>query len=57
MQKYTIMARPEDIVAVKSDDNKTIKSYQHKGYGIIGRAKINDGFDVMGVRIVKGGER
>lgn len=54
--KYVVMEGRFETVIVRSDDNKKIKAYIRKGYGIVNRIRskrlLNDG-----VVTIVGGER
>ncbi len=54
MQKYKLFARLGDIVAVPAKDRQLEKEYLYKGYTLLGTAKTESGFSVMGVRIADG---
>lgn len=54
MARYKIFIRPDDVVATLAKDKEAEQEYLQKGYSLIGIAKVDDKFDVMGVRIVKG---
>lgn len=55
MSRYKIFARCDEIIASIARNKEEEQAFLHKGYTLIGIAKIDDKFDVMGVRM-KGGD-
>ena len=39
MNKYVVMTGRDDVVVLNADDNKSVKAYIAKGYGITNRIK------------------
>ena len=54
MNKYVVMTGRDDVVVLNADDNKSIKAYISKGYGITNRIKAKYPLKVSVVRIVGG---
>lgn len=54
MNKYVVMTGRDDVVVLNADDNKLVKEYIAKGYGITNRIKAKYPLKVSVVRIVGG---
>lgn len=54
MNKYVVMTGRDDVVVLNADDNKSVKEYIAKGYGITNRIKAKYPLKVSVVRIVGG---
>ena len=57
MNKYVVMTGRGNAVFVNADDNKLVKEYIAKGYGITNRIKAKYPLKVSVVRIVGGQKR
>lgn len=52
MKTYVVMADTENNTAIAENSNNfKIKQLKKKGYQIIGRVKVHNGFRVLGVNI------
>ena len=56
MNKYVIMTGRDDVVVLNADDNKSVKAYIAKGYGITNRIKSTHPLEMSVVKII-GGEK
>lgn len=53
MNKYTVMTNRNEAVILNADDNKTIKEYISKGYGIVNRIKAKRPLEMSIAKIIK----
>lgn len=53
MNKYTVMTNRNEAVILNADDNKTIKEYISKGYGIVTRIKSKRPLEMSVAKIIK----
>lgn len=52
MKVYVVMTdAAQNAVTVEADNNFKIKQYKKRGYEIIGRVKVHNGFKILGVRV------
>ena len=56
MNKYVIMTGRDDVVVLNADDNKSVKAYIAKGYGITNRIKSKHPLE-MSFAMIIGGEK
>ena len=54
MNKYVAMTGRDDVVVLNADDNKSIKAYISKGYGITNRIKAKHPLEVSVAKIISG---
>ena len=54
MNKYVVMTGRDDVVVLNADDNKSVKAYIAKGYGITNRTKAKHPLEMSVVKIVGG---
>lgn len=52
MNKYVVMTGRDDVVVLNADDNKSVKAYIAKGYGITNRIKAKHPLEMSVVKIV-----
>ena len=58
MYKYVLMfGRDDAAVLVDADDNKTVKEYINKGYGIMNRVRAKNPIKVKGIKVIKNDRR
>ena len=56
MNKYVVMTGRDDVVVLNADDNKSVKAYIAKGYGITNRIKSKRPLKMSVTKII-GGEK
>lgn len=56
MNKYVVMTGRDDVVVLNADDNKSVKAYIAKGYGITNRIKSKHPLKMSVTKII-GGEK
>lgn len=56
MNKYVVMTGRDDVVVLNADDNKSVKAYISKGYGITNRIKAKRPLEMSVAKII-GGEK
>ena len=56
MNKYVVMTGRDDVVVLNADDNKSVKAYITKGYGITNRIKAKHPLEMSVAKII-GGEK
>lgn len=56
MNKYVVMTGRDDVVVLNADDNKSVKAYIAKGYGITNRIKAKYPLEMSVTKII-GGEK
>lgn len=53
MRKYVVMTNRTEAVVINADDNKTIKEYINKAYGIVNRIKAKHPLEMSVAKIIK----
>ena len=53
MNKYVVMTGRDDVVVLNADDNKSVKAYIAKGYGITNRIKSKHPLEMSVAKIIK----
>ena len=54
MNKYVVMTGRDDVVVLNADDNKSVKAYIAKGYGITNRIKSKHPLEMSVAKIIRG---
>ena len=54
MNKYVVMTGRDDVVVLNADDNKSVKAYIAKGYGITNRNKSKRPLKMSVTKIIGG---
>lgn len=54
MNKYVVMTGRDDVVVLNADDNKLVKEYIAKGYGITNRIKSKHPLEMSVANIIGG---
>ena len=54
MNKYVVMTGRDDVVVLNADDNKSVKAYIAKGYGITNRIKSKYPLEMSVAKIIGG---
>ena len=57
MNKYVVMTGRDDVVVLNADDNKSVKAYIAKGYGITNRIKSKHPLEMRDAKIIKENDR
>ena len=57
MNKYVVMTGRDDVVVLNADDNKSVKAYIAKGYGITNRIKSKHPLEMSFAKIIKENDR
>lgn len=52
MNKYVVMTGRDDVVVLNADDNKSVKAYITKGYGITNRIKAKHPLEMSVAKII-----
>ena len=52
--KYVVMTGRDDVVVLNADDNKSVKAYIAKGYGITNRIKSKHPLEMSVAKIISG---
>ena len=54
MNKYVVMTGRDDVVVLNADENKSVKAYIAKGYGITNRIKSKHPLEMSVAKIISG---
>lgn len=57
MNKYVVMTGRDDVVVLNADENKSVKAYIAKGYGITNRIKSKHPLEMSVAKIIKENDR